>query len=128
MSIGYQTMYTHYIESLTKEQRSRQGSLSDIISGFVPCLYSVVGYSCRDWRMQLYVIGALNAISMLWLWFLPESKKWLATQVQETKETPDKIERITSALRNNVAQFKMIVNSGPVLRVCLIMVSPRSLQ
>ena len=65
---------------------------------------------------------------MVWLWFLPESKKWLAIQVKETKETPDKFERITSVLRNNVAQFKMIVKSGPVLRVCLIMVSMGSLQ
>ena len=123
MSIGYQTMYTHYIESLTKDQRSRQGSISDIISGFVPCLYALVGFLCRDWRMQLHVIGALNGISLLWLWFLPESKKWLATQVKEKKEVPDKLTRIANVVGDNVTQFKMVLNSGPILRVCLIMVS-----
>ena len=73
--------------------------------------------------MQLHVIGALNGISLLWLWFLPESKKWLATQVNEEKGRPDKLTRITNVLKDNVTQFKMVLNSGPILRVCFIMVS-----
>jgi hypothetical protein len=125
MPIVYTTMYAHYIESLTKEQRSRMGCLADIISGLVPCLYALVGYTCRDWRVQLYVIGALNGITLLWLWFLPESKKWVASQKEagSTSINMDKLQRIRMIMQANVTQFKMILNSRPILRVCLIMVS-----
>ena len=124
MPIVYTTMYTHYIESLTKEQRSRIGCLPDIISGLVPCLYALIGYTCRDWRIQLYVIGTLNGVTLLWLWFLPESKKWLTTQkdISGTAANFDKLERIRMIIRANVTQFKMILKSRPILRVCMIMV------
>ena len=123
MPVLYTTMYTHYIESLTKKQRSRLGCLADIVSGLVPCLYALVGYAFRDWRMQIYVIGALNGTSLLWLWFLPESKVWLDSQRKISKVTSNKIKRIQMIIRANVTQFKMILKSGPILRVCLVMVS-----
>ena len=121
--MAYNAVYTYYIEALTQKQRSTQGALSDVVTGLVPCLYALIGYVCRDWRVQTYVIGALNIAVLLVLWFLPESKKWLATQKTEIRQNRDKFERIREALRGNVRQFGMIFKSKPILRVCFIMVS-----
>ena len=120
----YQAMYTYYIESLTQSQRSQRGSLSDILTGLVPCLYATVGYVARDWRVQIYIIGALNGACLVLLWWLPESKEWLNSQLQQgqRRRHGGTLQQIKTTLKSNKQQFAMIFNSGPILRVCLIMV------
>ena len=119
--LSYQTYYTYFIESLTIRQRSRLGALPDILTGVSPCLNALIAYYARDWRVQIYIIGALNGASIFLLWFLPKSEKWLAAQKAGSEKT-DKWEQMKVVLKGNLIRFKMITGSSPVMRVMLIMV------
>ena len=124
--MAYNGIYTYYIEALTKEERSKRGALSDMLTGLVPCFYALIGYFFRDWQIQTYVIGSLNAGGCVLLWFLPESKKWLAAQ--QKQNNLNKLQRrhndklIIDTFKGNMKQFTMIFNSKPILHVCLILV------
>ena len=120
--LTYNVYYTYFIETLTAVQRSRIGSLPDVITGVSPCLNALIAYYARDWRAQIYIIGGLNGASLLLLWFIPKSKEWLATQTASPQKT-DKWERVKLTLKGSTLQFKMIIKSSPVLRVALIIVS-----
>lgn len=123
--LTYQAYYAFYIESLTVAQRSRQGSVPDVLSGLSPPLNALVAYFARDWRHQVFIIGASNAGALLIMWFLPKSEMWVATR-QEAEATMNKVDRldeIKAILKRNVTQFKLIIGSPSILRVSLIMVS-----
>ena len=126
--MAYNGIYTYYIEALTKEERSKRGALSDMLTGLVPCFYALIGYFFRDWQIQTYVIGSLNAGGCVLLWFLPESKKWLATQKEENNLNRDKLQLIIDTFKGNMKQFTMIFNSKPILHVCLILVRDTNLS
>ena len=59
---------------------------------------------------------------MVWLYWLPESKKWVLAQNQEQKVFDNKWSKIKTGLKANVEQFSMITKSKPVLKNCIILV------
>ena len=125
ITLTYHVYYAYFIESLTTAQRSRVGSLDAILNGLSPCFIALVAYFARDWRLQIYLVGGLNGAVLLLFWFIPKSKEWLATQTASTEEEShetDRWEQVKLALKGNMLQFKMIIESPPVLRVSFVMV------
>ena len=99
--------------------------MPDVLNGLSPPLNALIAYLARDWRHQVYIIGASNVGALLILWFVPKSEMWVATR-QEAVATMNKVDRldqIKAILKRNVTQFKLIIGSPSILRVSFIMVS-----
>ena len=97
--------------------------MPDVLSGLSPCLNALIAYVARDWRLQCYIIGTLNAFALLICWFLPKSKEWLAAQESGNGKAVDKWDQVKQVIKGNATQFKLIIGSSSILRASLIMVS-----
>lgn len=81
------------IETVPKRHRV----LMTLVISFAPnyIIFAVIAYFAHDWRILLRVISIINILTLVCLWMVYESPRWLIQKgaLKEAKEIYEKIER-----------------------------------
>ncbi|GJQ74600.1 hypothetical protein Trydic_g21458 [Trypoxylus dichotomus] len=94
----------------------------EVVSGkwrtIIPILYqipfgigitimAVLAYFIREWRELQLVLSSLSAVFLVYIWFLPESPRWLVATGRKEKavKTLEKALRFNKSRENNIANI-----------------------
>ncbi|XP_063075170.1 solute carrier family 22 member 13 [Engraulis encrasicolus] len=64
-------------EWIGKTKRAYASCLTQILGGVGQCIQACIVYFVRDWRICQYIMGSPMVIVAIYIWFIPESARWL---------------------------------------------------
>ncbi|CAL8346814.1 unnamed protein product [Merluccius merluccius] len=61
-------------------KRSFAPCVNQLLASIGQCATAGLMYGARDWRLALYVLSGPVAVVSIYIWFIPESARWLLTK------------------------------------------------
>ncbi|XP_034147229.1 solute carrier family 22 member 13, partial [Esox lucius] len=118
-------------------RRSYASCLSQTFAGVGQCLLACMIFFIRDWRIVQFVMAAPTAVVAVYIWFIPESARWLLDRgrTQEAKELIFRVAAINKhtipdAMLEKIDEKKVVQKGGilvlfrsPVLRMYFLTIS-----
>ncbi|KAM3866089.1 solute carrier family 22 member 13-like [Diretmus argenteus] len=118
-------------------KRSLGSCVSQICGAVGQCLLAGMIYLIRDWRLAQYVMAAPTAVIFIYIWFIPESARWLMDRgrTEEAKRLILKVAAINQrpipdSLLEKIVQNDTVEKGGiqvilrsPVLRRHFLIIS-----
>ncbi|XP_029561806.1 solute carrier family 22 member 13 isoform X2 [Salmo trutta] len=102
-------------------RRSYASCLSQMFSGVGQCILAGMIFFIRDWRLAQFVMVAPIAVVVVYIWFIPESARWLLDQ-GKTEEAKKLILRVAAINKRTVPDTilekiaeKTVVQQGGIL-------------
>ncbi|CAG5076311.1 Similar to SLC22A8: Solute carrier family 22 member 8 (Oryctolagus cuniculus) [Cotesia congregata] len=91
--------YILALELFPTKYRTLVSTVMSIAWAFGLLLLTAFGYFIRDWRILQLAISVPTAITVLYIWMIPESPRWLLTR-NKTTEADIALERIIKYNKN----------------------------
>ncbi|XP_053740088.1 solute carrier family 22 member 13-like [Synchiropus splendidus] len=96
-------------------KRSFASCVSQMFACAGQCAMAGIVYFIRDWRVAQFAIAGLQALVFIYIWFIPESARWLLERGR-TEEAKTLIRKVAAINKRNIPEdyLHKVKEEGPV--------------
>ncbi|KAK2901036.1 hypothetical protein Q8A67_009151 [Cirrhinus molitorella] len=98
-------------------QRSYAACLSQVLAALGQVVFLAVVYYIRDWRMDQFIMAGPLAFVVIYIWFIPESARWLLVRGRTT-DAKEVIQKAAAINKRTVPDslVEKVLNEKPIER------------